>query len=500
MPSAAQHFDDQTLKTLATRGTYARARALTLQAARADPVAFNALVLRDEKTGKPIEVADVHKRWHEVLDEQSHVVMWSFVEAGKTSQISIGRSLWELGNNPGLRIAVVSNAQKTATKIIRAAGQYIERSPELHSVFPHLRPAHDPSLPWSSEALTVMRPGIAKDPSYQACGVHGNIIGSRVDLLILDDILSPDNTSTEHRRDDVWQWVQALLVGRLSADARVWIVGNAWHPRDLMHRMEKLPRYKGYRYPVMDPVTGELSWPERWPLQRIENFRLDNPVEFERVLMCRARAEDDTPVKEEWINTAKDLGEGYSVVHQLEGGLPDGYALFHGVDLASRKHEHADLTAIVSILVHPDGKRQLLRVKAGRMTGPEIIAAIEETHQRLGGIFIVENNAAQQYILQFAHKLSMATCMACTTGRNKVHPHYGLMGLIAELAAGKWIIPNDAGTCDREVDALLGDMRVYSPRDHVGDRLMALWFARQAAVKFIAPETDSSALGLRVVG
>jgi len=60
-----------------------------------------------------------------------------------------------------------------------------------------------------------------------------------------------------------------------------------------------------------------------------------------------------------------------------------------------------------------------------------------------------------------------------TTGRNKVHPEFGIESLAAEMAAGKWIIPNRDGKMHSEVEALINEMLYYDPKAHTGDRLMS---------------------------
>ncbi len=176
---------------LYTRAAYTRDYGVAVQVARKDPSTFCRLVLRDEETGKRIVQAPVHNEWHDALTQHPRLVMWSHVEGGKTNQVSVGRVMWELGNNPGLRVAVISRTAGMATKIIRAQSQYIERSEDLHAVFPLLRPHANKTMPWNSHAITVQREGFVRDPSVQACGViRGAILGSRLDLVVLDDILA----------------------------------------------------------------------------------------------------------------------------------------------------------------------------------------------------------------------------------------------------------------------------------------------------------------------
>jgi hypothetical protein len=158
-----------------------------LHAARQDPAAFASYVMRDERTGWPVELAPVHLEWHDLFDREHRLVLWSHIESGKT-QTLIGRVLWALGSDPSTRVGLVSNTATQAEKLLRSVARYIETSAELQQVFPHLRRADQ----WTTTAITVERPVVSKDPSVQAFGVHGAVLGARLDLLILDDVLDYD--------------------------------------------------------------------------------------------------------------------------------------------------------------------------------------------------------------------------------------------------------------------------------------------------------------------
>lgn len=521
------------------QATARRFRQLAAQVSRTNPSEFCAFVLRDEETGLRIRQAPMHQRWHELITAHDRLVIWSHVEGGKTNQIALGRALYELGKNPNLRIAIVSNTSDMAKKMVRQVGQYVEKSIELREVFPNLRPTHDPSLPWTAMSLTVDRGRVgAKDPSVQACGVHGNIMGSRIDLLIIDDILDYENTRTPTPREDVWRWVRSSLFSRLTKNARVIVVGNAWHPEDLLHRLAREPDFKGYRFPVIDKA-GNLTWPERWPKERIEKSRRDlGPLEFARQLLCMARDDDTARFRREWIDVCRARGRGMFMVDSARSlyaallrergydpaplGIeaiesPDtfrqpndaieaaetiyrlggngfeylqqndefwflrGIRFYTGVDLAVQKHDAADLSVIFTIAVFPNGDRRVCEILSGRWGSPDIVSKIIDVYRRFGSIVIVENVGAQDYIVQFVRERSAATVVPFTTGRTKAHPEFGIEGLAAEFAAGKWMIPTIDGQNVPEVDAWISELLFYDPMAHTGDRVMAGWFAREGA-------------------
>jgi hypothetical protein len=443
--------------------------------ARQDVNVFMEFVLRDERTGKPVVQAPTHYAWHRLADEHRRLLIWAHVESGKTQQLSIGRTLWELGNDPSLRCLILSNTKTQATKLADSLRRYIETSSELHDVFPGLMPGE----PWGTNAFSVKRSTISKDPSVQCAGIHGNIQGARLDRVILDDVLDYENTLTEDQRKGTIDWYQSAVTGRLTDLSRVRGVGTAFHPQDILHHFARTG-WAAFKYPVVD-ANGMPRWPERWPLERIaERVRELGPIEAQRQLMCEARDDTTARFKRDWIEIALRLGEGTNLASALQL-LPPGYRTYTGVDLAVQKKDSSDLTCLFTIAIDPQGNRYVLNIETGKFSGPEIVQRIHASHTRYQSIVIVENNAAQDFILQFARQGGATPMIPFTTGRNKAHPEFGVESMAAEMAGGKWRIPNHNGQMHPEVAAWVDEMLFYNPAAHTGDRLMASWFAREGA-------------------
>lgn len=448
-----------------------------LDAARVDIDAFVTHVMRDEKNGLPLKQSDLHVTWHGLAEEHDRLLLWSAIEHGKTTQMSIARPLFLLGQDPTLRIAIVSNTAGQAEKLLRAIKRYIETSTELHEVFPDLKPGNEQ---WTSRAITVQRPTVSKDPSIQTLGIHGNILGSRVDYLILDDLLDTENTRTAKGREDCFLWVQASCLGRLTEKGRVLCVGTAFHPDDTLHRLAKLPGFRAFRYPVLDDA-GAPRWPSRWSLERIQKTRETlGPLEFARQLLCVARSDEESRFKKEWIDACLHRGAGKQLVHGMER-LPGKWKAYTGVDLAVQQKDASDSSCLFTIAFNPEnGDKEVLNIEAGKWTGPEIVNRIIDTHRRYLSIMVVENNAAQDFIIQFARGQFAVPIRPFTTGRNKAHPEFGVEGLAAEMAARKWVIPSQHGQPSHpEIFKWIQEMLFYAPSEHTGDRLMASWFARE---------------------
>lgn len=459
-----------------------RARKTRIRMAYEDSATFNELVLRDEDTGEPIENAPIHEEWMDILDQHDRVLLWSHPEAGKTSAICIGRALWELGRDPNLRVVVLSDTYGQAEKITKAIKELIggdsDQAQLVRAVFPRL----EPGPKWTDGQFTIRRTITTKSPSVQAVGVGGAITGSRIDLLIVDDILDHENTRTPSQRKELSRWFRRTVLNRMTRKGRVWMTSNAWHPNDLLHELEANPRYKGFRFPVLD-AQGNSTWPERWPMARIEAVRVEvGSLEFARAFLCKPTDENTERFDPAWLEQCKAAGNGLRLIRRL-AEIPEGCAVFTGVDLGTSERKKSDLTVLFTILLHPTGKRQVLWIESGQWKGPEIVRRIVDHWLRYQGIIIVEDVAAQRYILQFLEEEDHAIPVRPfkTTASRKWSPAFGVESMAVEMERSEWLIPNSNGVVAAEVDQWLTDIQSFDPMGHTGDHLMASWFAREAA-------------------
>lgn len=462
-----------------------RTRRARIARARKSCAEFARYVLRDEETNGPIELAPYQEEWHDLIEEHRRVGFWAHIEAGKTQGISVAEAIYRLGLNPNLRIVILSSTEGQSKKILRTIKRYMERSPELREVFPKLRAADV----WTETQVIVHRDGYSKDPSIVCIGQGTKgTVGSRVDLLIIDDILNSENTRTHEQREKLRAWFNANVAGRLTPRARVVFVGTAWHPEDLLHQLAKRKGYQTRKYGVLDE-NGEPRWPARWPLDRIAQATEDlggpGSIEVQRQLHCIPVDESTQRFPDEAIKKALEEGEGLDFVD----GLPlemreEGYLLITGVDLAPKKKKPRPggaVTSFATLLRYPDGKIQLLNLESGNWTAPEIADKVVDHHKRYGSVIYVEDNAAQVFLLEMFENDPRAVDIAVrhfhTTGL-KWDPGLGIESIANEMKRGFWILPNDAGETPVELGVLLQNMRAFSTNAHTPDRLMALWIAR----------------------
>lgn len=415
-----------------------------------------------------------------------------------SSLVSVGRVLWELGRNPNLRVAIVSETDGKAMKLLRGIKRYVQHSKELHEVFPHLVRSKRPDDPWNKHAITIQRESFARDPSIQVTGCGGSIIGSRVDLLVLDDILSDRTAITKNAQEKLLAWYNSNCAGRLTEHGRIFAVGTPWSTSDLYHHLAKTPGWVSKKFPVIDPETGLPTWPENWSLTRIAQARIRlGPLEAARQLDCEPASESTNRFQEAWITRALNDGGQCDFVQEWAElfpedtpphlqVLPDGCFTVTGVDVGASMRASGGLTVLTTLLVYPSGIRQILCIESGRWTGPEILRRCFDHHRRYRSTIFVETNAAQRFLLDFAEEIEgdIPPIRPHTTGRNKHDPTFGVESIGVEMFQGRWWFPNDPEDRNHlhpELEGLLAEMRKYTPDSHMGDRLSSCWISNMGA-------------------
>lgn len=480
-------------------------RVRQIQRARIDPAYFSEFAFPNEKTLKKIKNAPFHKDWHEFLNENRWAVLISPVEHGKTYQIGLSRTIWEIGNNPYIRILLVGESKPAAKKLLRMIINNIEHNPRVREVFPNLRRSRFKKDPWNTEDITVNRPGttIIKEPTIQARGVGSkNILGSRLDLIILDDILNLENTASETQRNKYEEWFDTTCFTRVQDDydaegnivdaGKVYAIGTPWHREDLLHRLK---RRKGWAFKEYSAVLNKNDPPEKWkplwkrawPLQRLlDRMNAMTITAFYRKLLCTVITDALRRFDEAWLKAMFRRGKGLTFLESVPFGNSGKYLdTYTGVDLGIGQGERDALTVFFTIAIDElTGRRIVIDVESGKWTGPQILQKALNKHRRFQSTLFVETNQAQKHMAQFIG--DQVPCIGLhTSQQNKFHEEFGVESLAVEMRNGMWIAPSgeDENDIHPELKLWREDMEHYNPEEHTGDHLMASWICREGLRK-----------------
>jgi hypothetical protein len=500
--------------------------------AREDIFTFFEFVMRRFDKREPIQLAAHQRVLLEFFMAHDRSVAMCPVGSSKT-WIAVGLALFFLGQNPESRGAVVSATEGQAKKFVQLVRGYITESPELRMVFPHLIPSQRDGEQWTQTSITVQRSVGIKDASLTAYGIDSpSIVGSRLAWVIVDDILSDENTYTPESRDHVLRLLNGQVLSRLDPiGSKVIMINTPWHPDDVVHHardkrgwatirmdiygdievwddasteIETHPHYGKYWDSDMlrpaepantnnrccrlvahepDPDNSVPLWPEERPIEWIENTKRElnfNTLVFNRNYRCLVRDDESSMCKQVFVDRclkmARDLGI-YGLVSVYKGP----YLTFTGVDLAFAEHDKADETAFFTFEARPGGINVILDIEIGRWDSPTVIQKIIDKQKAFNSTVRVESNAAQIAIKQFALQRDKSLPIkAHMTGRAKAHPEYGVPGLFSEMENAAWVLPNSPrGQQSPQIERFIRDCLHYVPSKHTADILMAAYFARE---------------------
>lgn len=419
-----------------------------------------------------------------MVDNESKLFLCgdTYLPTHNSTCFTVVNSLWLIGNNPNIRILIVSASAMQAQGFLREIKDKILKSPKYRQVFGDLFPeeANSPGEKWTSSEIIVRRSASHKDPTVTALGSGGPILSKRADVIICDDILSVENTRTSAQREKIKQWYNEVLLPVLEPDGVVINIGTAWNLEDLLHEQVKNPRADvRKRYKAILP-NGESLWPERWPIEKLQELKEETgSIAFSKSYLNEAISSEDAVFKSSWIDEAKKKGRDRKLLYNLEGQDQQKMTVAMGVDLAISQKETGDYTAFAVVGEMEDGTKIPLYLAQEKLTFAQTQEMIKDLYQRFNPALIkVESNAYQAALVRDMQDNTSLPIKGYSTGGEKFDPDVGLQSIAVEMENGKWILPysQESHSTMKIVDTLTDGMLRF-PSGHTEDILMALWFA-----------------------
>ncbi|MCE9561602.1 MAG: hypothetical protein K8U57_06065 [Planctomycetes bacterium] len=371
--------------------------------ARLDPAAFIGLCLTDPQ-GDPIELAPIHEELQTFLSNHRLALVELPRDHGKSFQIC-GRVLWELGRNPGLRVKVVCATETVAAERSRFLRDAIAKNPNIRLVFPTLRAA----TPWTAAAFAIQRPAEAIGPSVAAFGVGAGSTGTRADLLICDDVVDVRALHSKADRNRTADYFTNNLMNLLEPDGRCWGLCTPWHPDDLNSRLKANAAFALFRRaigPEFEPV-----WATKWPAEKLRERKTEiGSVSFARGYHLRPVAEEDTPIRPEWIRFWLEPMDYDTVILSVDPAVSSsagadrsalvvlGRVAAHEPRPQGSGDEARSLAVAArqsTFAVRPSTEIRVLASTARRVPAPELVSLIDALDQQWNpAVILFESNAA----------------------------------------------------------------------------------------------------------
>jgi phage terminase large subunit-like protein len=344
------------------------------EAAEQDLVTFIKLVSPNRVLGS------VHEelcRWWNKEEAKSHQLTLLPRDHGKSAMVAY-RVAWELTKDPTLRVLYISATSNLAQKQLSFIKSIF--TSDIHRRYwpEHIHDDEGKREKWTMTEISLDHPKRKeehiRDPSVFTGGLTTSLTGLHCDIAVLDDVVVYENAYTQEGRDRV-KSQYSLLSSIEGADAREWVVGTRYHPKDLYSELlsmeEELynkdgeitgadPIYEVFERAVEDigDGTGQFLWP-RQTRHDGKSFGFDIKVLAKK----RAQYLDKTQFRAQYYNDPNDPDSRpidydkfqYYEKEFLTNTLGSWYYrerklnVFAAVDFAYSLRKKADYTAIVVI-------------------------------------------------------------------------------------------------------------------------------------------------------
>lgn len=407
---------------------------------------------------------------------------------GKSLLTSVWTPAWFLSLWPYRRVMLCSYEAGVATDWGRQVRNLLDEHAETLGV----------TLAKDSKAAG--RWNTAQGGGMTCAGVGGPITGRGADLLLIDDPVKNSeqaNSVVDRNKKDVW-WRETART-RLEPHASVVMIQTRWHEDDLMGRRLRAMRlgeeaWNEIRLPAVaeedDPLgraPGEALWPDRYPLEALEELRTDvGPYGWAALYQQRPQPIEGGIFRAEWFAKRYAIDpEGLLHVPGTRDAMPATACLrFATIDPAIKERDLVEEDAFTAICVWgvaPGGELLLLDVVRRRMSSPDTVAEMQRLYRLWRPTaYWVESVAYQTALIQWARKHGLP-CRELEADRDKATR---AQGAAPSCAAGRVLLPVNArwlpdflhellaaptGTYWDQIDAFSYGVRVYD------DNALASW-------------------------
>jgi hypothetical protein len=184
---------------------------------------------------------------HYLQDGGNRIMLQCFRGLGK-SWVTAAFVLWTLFCDRDKKIMVVSASKQRADDF----SIFCQRCVLEFEWLAHLRPQDDDQR-WSRVSFDVAGCRPAQSPSVKSVGIGGQLTGSRADLIVADDIETPNNSATDLMREKLLQLItefESVLTPK--KDSRIIFLGTPQTTFTIyktLHERSYIPMVWPARYP-----------------------------------------------------------------------------------------------------------------------------------------------------------------------------------------------------------------------------------------------------------
>ena len=289
--------------------------------------------------------------------------------------------LGRLGQLAGM---LVSEEKDLAERNLGVIAWHIENNDRLRAdlIDTEGRPLLEPDPgedKWRDDAIVARRPGVMKDPTWQAKALRSaGVQGSRLRHLIGDDVVTPLTAHSPARQREARRLWDVQFSRRVLPDGQKLIAGNFNSAHDLLSELSGRNDYAVFKRPSLH-VPGDMSkgpvdprdpeaietLPERWPRARLLAELSASPSTFAPVHLLRASQEGGSELRVDWVQriALSDVPYKHRIIIGLDpapGAEVDPDPSFFNLTVGALSEKHLDVLASIAVRIETTEQVDLL--------------------------------------------------------------------------------------------------------------------------------------------
>ena len=294
--------------------------------------------------------------------------------------------------NPNIRILITTENFSNSKMYLSKIKKTFESNELLKSLYGDFVSP----VGWREDYITVSQRTVnAKEPTISCGGVDKTITGFHYDLIIADDIVTPNNIGTIEQIRKVINYYKDFnnLLDK-TKPCRVIVIGTRWNFNDLyQHIIDN--EYENFNIFIRQAHNpdGSLFFPKILPQKELDRLRLslgnylyscnyeNNPVD-----------KDHAKFKQEWI---KHYPKDMECPHLSDMNV------YTTIDPAISERIQGDFSGIITVGVDSDNNKFVLETKRLKVNPFELINEIFEVYKRFKPLAVGIEMAVFQKVLKY---------------------------------------------------------------------------------------------------
>ena len=286
----------------------------------------------------------------------------------KTTIVTKVNTLQLLLNFPNLHICLAHNKQENASDLLVTIKNYF-LSTSIKQIFPECVPDSKDWGNMSGFSLNNRTDWNVDEQNLEAVGVDTEITGRHWQVAKKDDLVTEKSVNTAEQILKTMKWDETFNIGHFH-DAKFPVQdysGTRYHFADMYSVKKNDPKIKLVEIPIMNSDTGEITHPERYGIEDINDLKKDMWV-----FNCQMMLKPEDPAK---MTFKKEMIQTYE-------GIPEDLNFYLIVDPASKRKKKSDYTAMLVVGINSEGHRYIVDGIRDKLNPAQRIDAAVELARR----------------------------------------------------------------------------------------------------------------------